>query len=205
MNRQSQRFTLIELLVVIAIIAILAAILLPALQRARQTAKRTACVSNLKQMGTGMASYCQDHNERLPWKMGDSYQDNIAVFVVRFDPWLGNRNTTYRWGTRFPNPNRIWRCAEDEGSDGIGFEGSYHGSSYDYEFQYRGQKLKNIMISVFAGVYEWEYILKPVPASEAALMFDFYSPHQNKSRNVLYADMHVTPELPQWKKPYKYK
>jgi prepilin-type N-terminal cleavage/methylation domain-containing protein/prepilin-type processing-associated H-X9-DG protein len=59
-------FTLIELLVVIAIIAILAAILFPVFARARENARRTSCLSNLKQIGLGIMQYTQDYDERYP-------------------------------------------------------------------------------------------------------------------------------------------
>ena len=58
-------FTLIELLVVIAIIAILAAILFPVFAQARQKARMTSCLSNLKQLGTGLMMYVQDYDETL--------------------------------------------------------------------------------------------------------------------------------------------
>ena len=62
--QRKRGFTLIELLVVIAIIAILAAILFPVFQKVRENARRTACLSNLKQLGLGVTQYYQDNDEK---------------------------------------------------------------------------------------------------------------------------------------------
>ena len=64
--RPRKGFTLIELLVVIAIIAILAAILFPVFQSVRENARRTACGSNIRQLGLGVMQYNQDNEERMP-------------------------------------------------------------------------------------------------------------------------------------------
>ena len=69
--RRRTGFTLIELLVVIAIIAILAAILFPAFARAKENAKRTACMNNMKQVGHAILMYAQDNDETLPYQQGD--------------------------------------------------------------------------------------------------------------------------------------
>jgi prepilin-type processing-associated H-X9-DG protein len=89
---------LIELLVVIAIISILAAILFPVFARARENARRTSCLSNLKQINLGMMQYTQDYDERYP---NYSYYDNSSTpGVVAPGPenggeWYPSATATY--------------------------------------------------------------------------------------------------------------
>src|ERR1051325_4675717 len=61
-------FTLIELLVVITILPILAALLLPALKNAKETAKRSCCINNLRQIGIGMFTFADDNDGALPFR-----------------------------------------------------------------------------------------------------------------------------------------
>ena len=87
--RRPRGFTLIELLVVIAIIAILAAILFPVFAQAREKARQTTCVSNMKQLGIGITMYAQDWDENFPYGYmysGDRkylywWQDSIRPYV----------------------------------------------------------------------------------------------------------------------------
>lgn len=64
-------FTLIELLVVVAIIAFIAAIAFPVFAKASKNARRTECVSNLRQIGQAITSYCGDWDDMYPWAYGD--------------------------------------------------------------------------------------------------------------------------------------
>ena len=97
-------FTLIELLVVIAIIAILAAILFPVFAKAREKARQSSCLSNMKQIGVAALSYVQDYDERTPLRNGWYFTtDNHAQsWAARLVPYIKNA--------------QIWKCPSGRGA-----------------------------------------------------------------------------------------
>jgi len=131
-------FTLIELLVVIAIIAILAAILFPVFAKAREKARQTSCIPNLKQLSLGFLMYAQDYDETLPgvqfgvswpWSQWPGSYDWCGVFTHAVMPYLKN--------------NQILQCPSDKDSDRwTGSNGmSYGYSEYLYNSGYGYDKL----------------------------------------------------------------
>jgi prepilin-type N-terminal cleavage/methylation domain-containing protein len=100
-RRPGGGFTLIELLVVIAIIGILASLLLPVLSRAKSTAKSTACISNLHQIGVALMAYIQDSNDRLP---------TCAGYLPSQQPALPPITTTLFAGQK---TNLVFQCPAD--------------------------------------------------------------------------------------------
>ena len=90
MRVKRRGFTLIELLVVIAIIAILIALLLPAVQQAREAARRTQCRNNLKQIGLAMHNYHDVHLQFPPGRMAPSRGQNVGI-----DCWYGHVSPLY--------------------------------------------------------------------------------------------------------------
>lgn len=117
--RTRSGFTLIELLVVIAIIAILAAILFPVFAKAREKARQTSCLSNMKQIGLGLMMYVQDWDETMPGfkhrlyggnSRGDGWYEGIEPYVeneqIGICPSYKYESTYGR--TNMPNETGYW-------------------------------------------------------------------------------------------------
>ncbi len=127
-------FTLIELLVVIAIIAILAAILFPVFAKAREAARKTACINNLKQISTAAMMYAQDYDEIL---MGSWYnynpdpspqlgvQDGLGrCWESVIQPYCKNKGITLcpSRETQNQDPNNTWETGIALNHDNLGWD-----------------------------------------------------------------------------------
>jgi prepilin-type N-terminal cleavage/methylation domain-containing protein/prepilin-type processing-associated H-X9-DG protein len=107
--RRNSGFTLIELLVVIAIIAILAAILFPVFAQARDKARQTACLSNMKQIGVAAAGYAQDFDEVLPLPGYVLNPGNVQYsYDTVLSPYMG-----FKVDASGSRPALIWACPND--------------------------------------------------------------------------------------------
>jgi len=120
-SRRGRGFTLIELLVVIAIIAILAAMLLPALAKAREKARQSNCISNLKQIGLATFMYTDDNKELYP--RGTGYVNPADIISGLQFEWYTLLNN-YVSDTRVyncPSVNYLVIYSGGTSSNGLGY------------------------------------------------------------------------------------
>ena len=191
-------FTLIELLVVIAIIAILAAILFPVFARAREKARQSSCLSNMKQLGLGVLMYTQDYDEKLPygssvpinlhyclWEGTQPYIKNMQVLVCPSDgaasclsggcPPLGTN-----WGAEWAS----WRLS--------------YGYNYSLEGQSVGRSQYPAETAILAEMIERPYFYQQGAALPNGGIGIGYtaSPHRlsnrhNEGMNICFLDGHA--------------
>lgn len=181
--RQPSRagFTLIELLVVIAIIAILAAILFPVFARAREQARRSVCLSNMKQIGLALGMYLQDYEQTFPPGGPKAWEKGKNLLAIQLNPYTKN--------------DQIFRCPSDRGYDKhLPTLFHSHGSSYT-------DALRNVWGGVDLQFKSEAVLSNP---SDRPLLWDMnenwhpgnadkaWDPTSGKlERNVLFADLHA--------------
>ncbi|OGV55714.1 MAG: hypothetical protein A2017_03270 [Lentisphaerae bacterium GWF2_44_16] len=162
-------FTLVELLVVIAIIALLGGSVLFAVKNSRAQAKKTSCLSNLKQIGLLITQYANDYEGRLPiaLRIGENFDDPYSI------PNLVS-----------PDNKKPFMCPSDirTAYEGKNYFNMY-GTSYEWDSWYNGRKIEEIRIELTGQKY-----LTP-------LMLDAENFHGTLGKNYLYSDGRVTRKM----------
>jgi prepilin-type N-terminal cleavage/methylation domain-containing protein len=190
-------FTLIELLIVIAIIAVLAGLLFPVFAAARENGRKITCVSNLRQIGIGIALYTQDYDAFLPYAPNQDTKDVVTKChaIALGDPLderaaiLPDVRTVLK---PYVVPNLVYQCPDDQ-LDPASMRACLHpkntyfatfGSSYNYNDR------------VGLSIVPLSYFQQP---SDSLLMQDYDCWHNRTYRDsctpgfwdVLFADFHV--------------
>jgi prepilin-type N-terminal cleavage/methylation domain-containing protein len=134
-NKSCVAFTLIELLVVISVVAVLAALLFPVFSKVRERARRTQCLSNLRQLSLATFQYAQDSDDRYPYGGDPSDLDTKS-----WENWKGGKywpaiqkmqaNHQYLPNVMvgYVKDRDLWRCPDDDGFD---LGGSFEDMSLD--------------------------------------------------------------------------
>jgi prepilin-type N-terminal cleavage/methylation domain-containing protein/prepilin-type processing-associated H-X9-DG protein len=171
MKRSRAGFTLIELLVVIAIIAILAAILFPVFARAREKARQTSCVSNLKQLGLAVIMYTQDYDETYSMSLYLAGTQAYSMYHVHM-PYMKNTQIF-----QCPTERDAITAAQIIGL-GIPLAPGFTGCSYNFNYAVFEDGPNNVLTQAddavvtegqvgkpaeTAGMYDGDLMLSPTP------------------------------------------
>ncbi len=152
-KQQTGAFTLIELLVVISIIALLIALLLPALSRARMSARNVQCLSNQRQQMLAVAAYAHDNQDHLPFVQGRDYPyfPVMDFFEVCLRPYLGSP---------LVGKETVVHCPNDEhepGYWGAWWQGLYGSLSKSHHHESVQPLVGTAILEVVHYSYQWTY------------------------------------------------
>ncbi len=172
--RAVRAFTLIELLVVIAILGMLAGLLLPAFARAKDKARDTVCINNLKQLAVAVSLYADDHAGRIPVA---ERQPSNPVIPTKPLPRICDVLAPY-----LANTSNVFQCPKDTLPPQ---RFPVEGSSYEWNYTFNGEPLNSLSTR--------KVNFSP---DQAALIYDYDNFHTggtNGMKFVFYADGHVAP------------
>jgi prepilin-type N-terminal cleavage/methylation domain-containing protein len=157
--KRKNAFSLIELLVVIAIIAILAAILFPVFAQAKLAAKKTATISNLKQIKTGILLYANDYDDNLPRTMDTSSgtPETISWWAVHnyqasLDPYIKNGRGGVNGSGLAPGKGSVWFDGADPDRNLNVMWGSFSNNGFMTGMQRSYSSIEEPSRSIYAGL-----------------------------------------------------
>ena len=165
---ERRAFTLIELLVVIAVIAVLASLIVGAVNRGTQSARATACTSNLRQLGVALSGYLTENNNQMPTlKAGRaSLADDVAVIDNTLDKYIAGK--------------AVFACPADRRF------AAATGTSYIWNNALNGQSLASLN---FLKVIDQTGRIPVLGDKEG------FHPYIENRVNILYADGHASKDL----------